>query len=224
MAWSRVSDLVRQLPGGNPAQWSATLPAGKIILVVGANRDTAAPTVNSVSHPAVSSAARVGTAAVALGSTNKDVVDVWELVSGGGSGTFSISFATAPYFGGVWGATGGQIALANDRKEITSSTSSWTMVESATGADHGLAAAFVTLGTSGAGVSVDPWGEVEDDVPLGTSWHRMVVAATQGSVSGITQTVLVSAGVQTVAAGRLVLFGGGVSAVANPLMVARMPL
>jgi hypothetical protein len=209
VALTRVPALITNLAAANPATLSVTLPAGRLLLAIGSNKDSAAPVVSSVSHPAITAAARIGTQTAALGTSNKEVIDFWDVTSVGGSGTLSITFTTAPYFVGLWGGqlTDAQAAPSADvPATYTSPVSSWTIVGNAPTADTGIVAGVVALGTSGATPTVSPWNTSLDVLTMNTSWHRMFVSIASGSVSGVTQTVGVSAGQMTVVAGRLLLF------------------
>lgn len=225
MGWVRVTDLVRDIAGGSTESFSATLPAGRIILVIGANFDTAYSVLTSLSHPAVASAARIGTEAKAASGSNYDVCDIWDLQSTGGSGTFTMNFSSGKYFSGIVGyqITQNGPVLAQDTKQQSTPQSTMILTATASAADHGIAAGFVTNGTAGVNDTIGPWADLTDFLTLSNSYHRLIVAAKAGLVSGDTQTIAAASGNLAIATGRLLLFGSSASGGGSAMLSARVP-
>jgi hypothetical protein len=230
MGWSRVTDLVRDLGNANPHSFAAALPAGRILLAVGSNRDTSFRVVTSISHPAVTSAVRIGTQAQANAGSNYDVADIWELTSSGGSGTFQINWNGNPYFAGIVGyqLTDAGSLVGQATQEQTTSQASLQITATGSGATHGLVAALVTNSLANQTNLVAPWNTLVDILTLSNAYHRLVVAAGLGSVSGVTQTITAASGNIALGAARCLLYpdsgggGGGGGGSGVPLLIARL--
>lgn len=214
MGWSRVADLVRDLGTANPHTFAATLPAGRIILAIGSNRDTSFRTVTSITHPALTSATRIGTQAQANAGSNYNVADFWELISTGGSGTFQINWTGTPYYAGIVGyqLTNAGALAGQATREQTTSQASLQITASGTGATHGIVAAMVMNAQASQTNNVGPWNALTNVLTMANTYHRLVVAAGVGSVSGVTQTVTAASGNIALGAARCLLFPDSASA------------
>lgn len=204
----------------SPSWSSVTLPAGRLLMLVG-YRAGASRQTTGLSHPAIQAAQKVAESAVAVnGQTVR--VSAWEVTSTGGTGTLTVTHDGVVYQTLVQTLKlVGIGSLLEAAGATATSAASLNLSATASGAAHGVAVAVAEPVNGGATLNASNWNDVSDHRSAGSGYAQQRLVAESGSVSGQTVTVSMSSGDLTCAAGLALLFadpvaggGGGTGAAA----------
>lgn len=192
--------------------WSQTnvnLPAGRLLMMIGNEFNTAYRTVSGISHPAITSAQRLGSPVQQFRGSAYENLELWEVQSSGGTGTLTINFSGTTNFYGLI------TALITDAGPVidvaTGSGKDWVSTFAVTptgaGATHGFVACFGQGSIANATLTISTWNDAQHQVNP-SSWVRMRAATRVGTnLGGQTQTFGVSGGTWAVGVGIAAIWG-----------------
>ncbi len=186
---------------------SLSMPAGKVLILIGITRDATDRSLSSVSHPALSNIVTQGNTR-AFNATTSRSSEVWIVTadSDGSSGDLTITWS-----GSVWSqvvrvldvtAVGDLLTIGWSTLE--SNAGSFTVTASDGAAEHGVVFASGRVTQTGATLDVSPWSTEELEQGAGTVYRA--VSAIAANTTGAQQTVSVSSGNIMVAVAAEILF------------------
>ncbi len=189
---------------------SLSMPAGRVLILIGITRDATDRSLSGVTHPALSNIVTQGNTR-AFNATTSRSSEVWIVTadSDGSSGDLVITWS-----GTVWSqivrvldvtAVGDLLTIGWNT--LTASAASFTVTASQASAKHGVVFANGRVSQSSAALDVSPWNSDKLEQGAGTGYRA--ISATAANTTGTQQTLSVSAGNITVAVAAEILFAAG---------------